>query len=73
MITMSQHPFPQTRWSVVLSAKEGDTDVSLEALEGLAHAYWQPIYAWLRWQGRTHEEARDDAQGFFAYLLILLC
>jgi RNA polymerase sigma-70 factor (ECF subfamily) len=66
---MPHHPFPQTRWSVVLSAKEGEADASFKALEGLAHAYWQPIYAWLRGQGRTHEEAKDDAQGFFAYLL----
>jgi len=62
-------PFPQTRWSLVLSAKGGEPDASFEALEGLALAYWQPIYAWLRGQGRSHEEAKDDAQGFFAYLL----
>ncbi len=66
---MPHHPFPQTRWSVVLSAKGGEADASFRALEGLAHAYWHPIYAWLRGQGRTHEEAKDDAQGFFAYLL----
>jgi RNA polymerase sigma-70 factor (ECF subfamily) len=54
---------------VVLSAREGVGDASFKALEGLAHAYWQPIYAWLRGQGRTHEQAKDDAQGFFAYLL----
>ncbi len=53
----------------MLSAKEGEADASFTALEAVAHAYWQPIYAWLRGQGRTHEESRDDAQGFFAYLL----
>ena len=62
-------PFPQTRWSLVLSAKDGKADASFDALESLALSYWQPIYSWLRGQERSHEEARDDAQGFFAYLL----
>jgi RNA polymerase sigma-70 factor (ECF subfamily) len=66
---MPYHPFPPTRWSLVLAARETDADASFAALEGLAQAYWRPIYAWLRGKGRSHEEARDDAQGFFAYLL----
>jgi len=66
---MQSQSFPQTRWSVVLSAKRGEADASFAALEALALAYWRPIYAWLRGQGRSHEEAQDDAQGFFAYLL----
>ena len=66
---MSPQPFPPTRWSVILSAKDGGGDDSHQAVEALALAYWQPIFAWLRGQGRTHEEAEDDAQGFFAYLL----
>jgi DNA-directed RNA polymerase specialized sigma24 family protein len=66
---MPHHPFPQTRWSLVLSAKEGEVESSFKAMEELAHAYWKPIYAWLRGQGRSHEEALDHTQGFFAYLL----
>ena len=62
-------PFPLTRWSLVLSAKSGEPDAAFKALEALALAYWRPIYAWLRGQGRSHEEAQDAAQGFFAYLL----
>ena len=62
---MQSQSFPQTRWSVVLSAKRGEADASFAALEALALAYWRPIYAWLRGQGRSHEEAQDDAQGFF--------
>lgn len=53
----------------MLSAKSGEPDAAFKALEALAQAYWRPIYAWLRGQGRSHEEAEDDAQGFFAYLL----
>ena len=66
---MSLEPFPQTRWSLILSAKHGETQASLEAMESLALAYWQPMYAWLRGMGRSHEDAQDDTQGFFAYLL----
>ncbi len=66
---MAHHPFPQTRWTLVLSAKEGESDASSEALEHLALAYWKPIHAYLRGKGRSHEQAQDDTQGFFAYLL----
>ncbi len=66
---MPPQPFPPTRWSLVLSAKDRGAEGSDKAVEGLALAYWQPIFAWLCRQGRSHEEAQDDAQGFFAYLL----
>ncbi len=68
---MQYHPitFPQTRWTAVLSAKTGEAEASAKAMEGLALAYWQPIYTWLRGRGRSHDEARDDVQGFFAFLL----
>lgn len=68
---MPYQPFPQTRWTLVLAARagEGDAPCEAEAVKGLALAYWQPIYAWLRNQGRSHEAAQDDTQGFFVYLL----
>lgn len=53
----------------MLSARSRGTDASFAALESLALAYWRPIYAWLRGQGHSHEEAQDAVQGFFAYLL----
>jgi len=66
---MAYHPFPQTRWTVVLNAKAGVIDESHAALEQLALAYWQPIYSYLRGKGRSHEEGQDATQGFFAYML----
>lgn len=52
-----------------MSARSDGTEAAAKALESLALAYWRPIYAWIRGQGRSHEEAQDDTQGFFAYLL----
>ena len=63
------NPFPPTHWTLILSAKEGESKASRDAMNSLAQSYWQPIYAWLRGRGRSHEEAQDDTQGFFAYLL----
>ncbi|MEZ5323598.1 MAG: sigma-70 family RNA polymerase sigma factor [Verrucomicrobiales bacterium] len=53
----------------MLAAKDGEIDVSKQALEELALAYWKPIYAFLRGKGKSHEEAQDGTQGFFEHLL----
>jgi RNA polymerase sigma-70 factor (ECF subfamily) len=39
------------------------------ALERLCRAYWYPLYAYVRRQGRNVEEAQDLTQEFFARLL----
>ena len=54
---------------MVLAAKEGEDQGSSGALEQLVGAYWQPIFGFLRGRGASEEEARDQAQGFFAYIL----
>ncbi len=61
--------FPATVWTAVLEAREADTPNALRALEGLAHAYWRPLYVFLRQRGRTHDAAEEEVQGFFAHLL----
>lgn len=66
---MSQHPFPQTRWTQVLYGAASDPEAPHQALEHLARVYWFPIYTYLRGRGHTHEQAQDETQGFFAYLL----
>ncbi len=66
---MAYHPFPQTRWTMVLSAKASADSSSLEALQGLAMAYWHPIHAYLRGRVLGPDDAKDATQGFFAYLL----
>ena len=60
--------FTTTHWSVVLEA-QGESPAAQEALEKLCRTYWRPIFAFLRRQGLTPEEAEDITQGFFAQLL----
>jgi RNA polymerase sigma factor (sigma-70 family) len=69
--TPGQHggvAFTTTHWSVVLEA-QGESPAAQEALEKLCRTYWRPIFAFLRRQGLTPEEAEDITQGFFAQLL----
>lgn len=61
---MSSSGFRTTRWSVVLDATGGAQ--SSDALEALCRTYWFPLYAFARRQGRSHEDAQDLVQAFFA-------
>jgi RNA polymerase sigma-70 factor (ECF subfamily) len=61
--------FATTHWSVVLAAGRDSTPSAQEALEQLGRIYWYPLYAFLRWQGHSVEDAQDLVQGFFLHLL----
>ncbi|MCL4180529.1 MAG: hypothetical protein KJ072_22640 [Verrucomicrobia bacterium] len=50
----------------VLVAGQPDAPQAGEALEELCRAYGYPLYAFVRRQGRTPEDAQDLTQGFFA-------
>lgn len=54
--------------SLVLAAAGSDTQAH-DALEALCCAYWFPLYAYLRRQGQSAEDAQDLTQGFLARLL----
>ncbi|HZS19028.1 MAG TPA: sigma-70 family RNA polymerase sigma factor [Candidatus Udaeobacter sp.] len=60
--------FATTHWSVVLTA-QSESAIAREALEKLCRAYWRPLYAFVRRQNYSHEEAEDITQGFFAVFL----
>jgi RNA polymerase sigma factor (sigma-70 family) len=60
--------FATTHWSLVLAA-QGESAAAHQALEKLCREYWRPLYAFVRRQGYSHEEAEDLTQGFFAVLL----
>jgi RNA polymerase sigma-70 factor (ECF subfamily) len=61
--------FATTHWSVVLTAKEGDSAQAAEAMAQLCQTYWYPLYAFVRRKGNSPHDAQDLTQGFFARLL----
>src|SRR5882672_3301759 len=61
--------FTATHWSVVVAAGRGDSTRARAALETLCHAYWYPLYAFLRRMGQSPHDAEDSVQGFFAVCL----
>lgn len=60
--------FLTTHWSVVLSAQQ-DSPAAEAALEKLCRSYWLPLYAFVRREGHSPEEAQDLTQEFFARFL----
>ncbi len=62
--------FPATRHSALVAARSADAAERARGLEVIASVYWRPIYGYLRlrWR-RSHDEAKDLAQEFFATLL----
>ncbi len=61
--------FLTTRWTVVLSAGRQSSPHADRALAELCQIYWYPLYAYVRRQGRTKEDAEDLTQAFFARFL----
>ena len=61
---------PSTRWDWISQLQEGaDSPAAREALALLCQGYWYPVYARLRSQGYSREEAEDLTQGFFEKLI----
>jgi len=60
--------FHTTHWSMVLRAG-GASAGAQAALSNLCAAYWYPLYAFVRRQGRSAHDAQDLTQEFFARLL----
>jgi len=61
--------FNTTHWSVVVRAGETSSSQSQAALQMLCQAYWYPLYAYVRRQGHSVEDAQDSVQEFFARFL----
>jgi RNA polymerase sigma-70 factor (ECF subfamily) len=60
--------FCTTRWTLVMRSR-GEAPESRVALGELCGAYWEPVFRFLRREGRNEEESREQAQAFFARLL----
>ncbi len=61
--------FATTRWTLVLQAGAVAEPEARRALEDLCQLYWYPLYAYVRRQGYSREDAEDMTQGFFARFL----
>ena len=65
----SPRRFATTRWSLIVAAGRKSSPDAEAALETLCNAYWIPLYAYVRSQGKNANDARDLTQEFFARLL----
>jgi RNA polymerase sigma factor (sigma-70 family) len=61
--------FVPTRWSVVWKASQSTGPGAQEALATLCETYWFPLYAFVRRQGHSPQDAEDLTQAFFTRLL----
>src|SRR5258708_2844806 len=61
--------FATTQWSVVAAAGRRSSPQSRAALAALCGSYWYPLYALVRSQGYTADDAQDLTQEFFVRLL----
>lgn len=61
--------FPETRWSVLAAATLHGDDRARLALDEMCRCYWQSVFAVIRSRGCGEDIARDQTQGFFAYLI----
>ena len=60
--------FQPTRWTLVVHSRGEDTSAKV-ALSELCEAYYKPVIAFLKREGRSEDMARDLAHGFFEKLL----
>jgi DNA-directed RNA polymerase specialized sigma24 family protein len=67
--TAPRDVFVTTRWTMVLLAGSKSSTHSDSALAELCQTYWYPLYAFVRRQGKTKEDAEDLVQAFFARFL----
>lgn len=65
---MSDTIFHPTCWTLVLNAW-GDSAEAKVALSDLCAAYYEPVIAFLRREGRSDDSARELAHAFFAGVL----
>ena len=65
----AQAQFATTHWSLVVAARDRTSPQAREALATLCRTYWYPLYAFIRRQGYSADQAQDLTQEFFARLL----
>ncbi len=61
-------PFHATRWTLVLRS-HGQGVEAEAALSELCETYYEPVVSFLRREGRSDDDAREMAHGFFQQIL----
>ncbi|MBI4243844.1 MAG: sigma-70 family RNA polymerase sigma factor [Planctomycetes bacterium] len=62
--------FPQTAWTIILTAKDRNSAEYKEKMQYLISLYWKPIYLHIRrFWSKSGEEAKDLTQEFFKCFL----
>jgi RNA polymerase sigma factor (sigma-70 family) len=61
--------FATTRWSMVAEAGRHSSPEAAAALADLCKIYWYPLYAYVRRQGQSKNDAQDLTQEFFVEIL----
>jgi RNA polymerase sigma-70 factor (ECF subfamily) len=61
--------FATTHWSLVVAARDPSGPEARAALAELCSIYWYPLYAFIRRQGFTADQAQDLTQELFLRLL----
>jgi DNA-directed RNA polymerase specialized sigma24 family protein len=61
--------WPSTLWSAILLAGDPSSPQTEAALAALCHAYWYPLYVYIRKQVESAQKAEDLTQAFFTRLL----
>jgi RNA polymerase sigma-70 factor (ECF subfamily) len=69
MADASKSSFPDTRWTLVVSAQDQDSPKGSAALGELCELYWSPIYFYVRRRGHSPEDSEDLTQKFFHRML----
>jgi len=65
---MTDAAFHPTRWTLVLRTR-GESEEARTALSELCEAYYSPVVAFLRRDGRGDDAAREKTHAFFASVL----
>jgi DNA-directed RNA polymerase specialized sigma24 family protein len=68
--THTNADFPDTRWTLIEAVNQRDHPFREDALQQLARTYWRPVYAFLVKSGKSHEDAADITQGYFAEIIL---
>lgn len=61
--------FPDTRWTLISSLREGDASQREEAIAELCRSYWYPVYCFARRSGLSTHDSEDLTQAFFQMTL----